>query len=146
MLDRIISEACALDDSLNGRREVHVLNTAKDGDSDASKPMVAPIVSKLLLTASDIRSITSTITSYAISDAFSVARGSLDVTKALSNRSELSYPSMHAPEWTKVGYEHRTDEVQRLLQLELNDNILHAIEKMNLEQLVSVYGDFFHHV
>ncbi len=62
-MDRIISEACALDDSLNERGEVHILMTAKNGSSDASKLMVAPIFSKLLLKALDRRRITSTVTS-----------------------------------------------------------------------------------
>ncbi len=67
------------------------------------------------------------------------------MTNAYSNRSESPCPSMRAPEWINVDYEHCTHNVFRLLQLELNDIILHATEKMNLEQFVSVYGDFFHH-
>ena len=61
-------------------------------------------------------------------------------------RENSACPVVHAPTWTRNNHEHRTNDVSRLLQLELNDDVLQSIQKMSVEQLIVLYGKFFHHL
>ena len=138
--------SCALDNLFEGCEEVRVLITTKNGDDTTARHMVAPILSMLLLTAMGRRRMTAAFTSQGISDAFSIARRSLNVTKTRSNGRKAPSPTINAPEWTKSGYERPNNDVRSLLQLELNDDVLQAVEKMRVEDIMNVYGKFFYHV
>lgn len=144
MMNRLVSNACELDEVLVGRAEIHVIITTTEGSHN---DMVAPIVSKLLLTALDRRRATAAFSSQSVADAFSVAKRSLHVTNAGINGRRPKCPKMSAPTWstTRTSFEPQQDS-GNLRHLTIDEDILTTIEKLNIDDLVRVYGEFFHHV
>lgn len=89
-LNRLVSNACELDDELGDVAQLHVIVTTVEGFNGDEQQIVAPIVSKLFMTALDRHRPPSTFVSQALSDAFSVAKRSLDCIEHISTVTNLN--------------------------------------------------------
>ncbi len=121
----------------------------REENEDTSRQMVAPIVFKLLMSALDSKRTTSSITSQALSDAFSIARRSLDYSNSRdedSHVNKMSYPQLIVLEWTKEGTACEHDGFNQVRYLRLNDDLLNAIQRLSTDEVVSVHGKFFFHL
>ncbi len=93
-----------------------------------------------------LRRLMSAFVTQAISDAFSVARRSLDVTITNDVCENSKCLILNAPARTRKNHPDRNNDVLRLLQIDLNDELLQSIEKMSVDQLVLVYCKFLYHL
>ncbi len=142
-MNQLIDDACAFDNLLQPRGQIHLLVTMQEDAAAYARQMVAPVVSKLSLPALDRQRLTSAFATKAISDAFSIARRRLNVTISNDVCENSTCPVLNAPAWTRTNHPHRSNDFSPLLQIELNDDILQSIKKMSVEQLILVYGKSF---
>ena len=145
ILDRLVSVAHDFDVSMGARAEVHLMITIPDPNPQSTREVVAPVVSKLFLTALDRASMASSSSSQALSDAFTVARRGIMLSSRASLLVTPPRPKVSVPEWldpTSVRTDARCGD-DEMNHLRVNDDVLKAIERLRVNEVMSVYGDFF---
>ena len=144
-LDNLVSSACEFDAILGQRGDLHLIFTIPDDASTHSRQMAVPTVSKLLIAALDRRRTTSLFSSQALPNVFAIAlRGLTAINSYLQLQQAL--PEMFVPSWIITGHPQINFDANALQYLNVIDELLQAIEKLNTEELVAVYRKFFLHL
>ena len=143
LLMRLVSVADDIENALYGRAELHIMLTITETNLTNAREAVAAMYSKLFHRALDTRNAASSVTSQALSDAFTVARRGIRIANGALPAQEPDRPKMTVPNWTHDSYVPCNPASGGLRHLYIDDDILASIERMSIDELLSVYGYFF---
>ena len=152
LLRDFIDAARHLDEAFIGRAETHGILTLLDPSIVDGRQAIAPVHSKILLPAIDRRNIVASSASLALSDCFLVARRVKEIGRSMNASSnaekDTKFPSDERfPSWlsTDVLPTNRTDDTS-VKHVRLNDAVMRGIHQLSLNELSSIYGEFFNHI
>lgn len=152
LLDDFILAARNLDLVLDGRAQTHGILTLLDPSIAHGRQAVAPVHSKELLPAIDRRNFAVSSASVALADLFLVACSAKQIGRSKTPSSTVEHASTfpsdeRLPSWLNNNAV-SIDETQDMSvkHLKHNDAVMRGINQFCLNDLSSVYGDFFNQV
>jgi len=140
LLDQFVLLSNQVDKILSGRGDMHCIIRMVDCRNSPSKNAIAPLFSSVFLPALDRRSIASDSASHALADAFSVAKRAIDI----GWRKAMFPTQIDVPVW--ISNPREEENPSGLRNITINNNLLVAIERLSISELISIYGEFFHYL
>lgn len=151
VLERFIEVAKEMTIIFQERAEIHCFLSLLDPAIVQGRQTIAPIYSKLFLRAIDRRNMAADSTSHAMSDLFSIAKEVIKIGELghpmNSTLPTTQFPrSLALPRWLSGLQQNAGPDLQNISHIVLEEANLIAIERLDIQNLLNVYGDFFHYL